>query len=931
MDVSGPKLTVEGKQHGKYPELAPKPKVARNALGKLVKVEDGDAIVSGAQSSTDPKEGQDPLPPPLPPKPVASYKTNKPMAPLPESVDDKPDGESHNEGESDVYFGRMRVLSLSVPVAGNTSFSESEGDPEPSEQEATATFATDEVTPLEVQEEGTKKLVRGKTIKGLLNLKKKLSRRVSGHEPKGSSEQSKDRHKKLQRTTSSQPALPKRERHISESSRSLFYDILDFENTYSPICLAIKNVWGLEPCEIPSFEVNNIKNHCLRFLSGLPDIQDDTTIGDSLDVCLKVYVTTFKKMFPRTCATSRLEDPVWSEKFIDEVSKNNHLADHINIAGTSISKLFFINLINEVSKIIFEGVLNDDDFVNMDYDKKKLEINSFKNAIVKLNKNSSTGAEDDELDQMAAMRDDLSSIGRRLGDAVKAISVVKENDFRNQDNWKECLGLMVKSVRRAVFDNIPLVEQVQSWEKAQTFYADQVPYITKDLKERKNALYQLAGVNKDAVKHVRLDVIRQSGPTIYKKNVMYLHDGEYYSVEITHTPPACLRIGKDCAGERDPFGLDGHIVPSCQRDAEHAVNPYITRAICAGEPVVKEVRIGSPYAFAISDLKERTSITTDRLNEMLLLCGLAFREEEMEAALDNLEKVVSFPVFYNCFLSPDVIRGHLPAYAGGEDEKEWCHEIFKRMQSINGEEFITLRVRKRDGSYGKVKVKPDFYMFVCPCNEFGFERIAGKKKTWAEADSITEHAFKRLFGEIDPNAEMTQDCYVRQFLDKHVGLDPVVRQEIEEASNLLRFLFCHKIHHDLREQPFFFPTAISELGQLMNAAIACGCKSAKDRTGNYQRFRIYMATSLHLVREDIRSKLKEKFGDKYMNLKKHDLGQVFPPVDKSATQADIYNSAAMLLCSGQMEITKSNLGKLMLKVPEFTLGPLKKLHPVIKP
>ena len=178
---------------------------------------------------------------------------------------------------------------------------------------------------------------------------------------------------------------------------------------------------------------------------------------------------------------------------------------------------------------------------------------------------------------------------------------------------------------------------------------------------------------------------------------------------------------------------------------------------------------------------------------------------------------------------------------------------------------------------------------------------------------------------------MTPDCFVRKFLDDNKDIDPVVRHEIEEVSNLLRYLFHNKAHHDLREQPFFFPTAISELGQLMNTAIACGCKSAKDRTGNYQRFRMYMATNLHLVREDIRSELKQKYGDKYMNLKPHSFGKIYPPIDKEATPEDIYNMASMLLCSGQVDLAKYNLGKLILKVPEFTLGPIKKLHPVVKP
>ena len=126
------------------------------------------------------------------------------------------------------------------------------------------------------------------------------------------------------------------------------------------------------------------------------------------------------------------------------------------------------------------------------------------------------------------------------------------------------------------------------------------------------------------------------------------------------------------------------------------------------------------------------------------------------------------------------------------------------------------------------------------------------------------------------------------------------------------------MHRELGNQPFLFTNSISELGRLLNVANVSGCKSAKDRTGNCERYNIEMALRMKFVRGEL-----TKNRDAATNT-----AQILPPVDRRLTSEDSYNQEMLLLCSGQIENTINNLGKPGFKIPDYMLGFAKKLYPV---
>ncbi|MCL6269665.1 inositol phosphate phosphatase SopB [Sansalvadorimonas sp. 2012CJ34-2] len=716
--------------------------------------------------------------------------------------------------------------------------------------------------------------------------------------------------------------------------------ILDFENPSSPICKAIELQWKVKPLSLSLWEQDRISAYCLRMLRIGSSIS-----GNDEDVCaqfcgfLLEYKTMFHSMMPHTCKVLCLVPPVWRHDFVNVLTSDD---DFLNAYPSGIVTPSLggdlIRLLHQAEKVLIGAAADLGTFYNLSYIETASQIHGLHRDLKVLRESLRTDISiDDSLGYFEALEKDIQALEAKLEKAAKAFEALRGNDFRNEGNWNKCLRIMVKAAGKAVSHDNPAVaveavDAIDLWKKEQKPHVEGAMMV-REIDSCEKALMLILkgfGTTEKTYERMRLEAIRQTPAEEETKSLMYLFDGEYHGIEISHKPPACFRLNvRGVCGEADPCGHDGVVIPSCLRDAEHAVNSTVTTVKCGEEVVLKEVRIGVPYAFAISKRSERKRVTKIRMDEMLLICGLAFHKQEMEEAFNTPDKCVDLPIFYNCLLSPDILRGAFSSIPSVDDEKLWCEKVFRKLNRLN-HQVVELSVRSSDGTAGKIKVKPDIFMFVCPCNQLAFSKKLQFARTWVNADEYNKQTFERLFGTLDPDTSMTPNSFVQQFLDRNQEtLDPVVRQEIEELSHLLRHMFSKNLHHDLMEQPFIFPNAISELGRMLQMCIASGCKSAKDRTGNNERCNIDFALRLYLIRLSLIARLKEKYGDDYQHVAGRAIEQIIPPIDRRMTAEDFYNTAMLLLCSGQLENTINCLGKAGFKIPDYILGIVSGLYPLV--
>ena len=475
-------------------------------------------------------------------------------------------------------------------------------------------------------------------------------------------------------------------------------------------------------------------------------------------------------------------------------------------------------------------------------------------------------------------------------------------------------------------------KRLTQWRGDQVYPSIGFAQFNIELERREDFLRELLNIDKKAFTAAREQVISKQSPKERCKELFYLFDGQFYPITVSHKPMALVMFGEGVTGDRSALAIDGTFYPSCMRDAGRAVNMNVTQVTLGDEDVMKEIRTGVPFAHSISNKELQKAVTRQRFIDILTVAGLTFCPELMKAGFRPkamLEAdVFKLGMFYICLLSPDNLRPTFSSIPGVDNERRWCHKLDKRIAELNVEQ-VELPVCRVDGCKGSVRVQPEIFMFVCPCNQLAYASSLQFTQTWENADVYNRETFLRLFGTTDYKHPMTEDCYVQTFLDEHLDLDPVVKKELLELCYLLRYMFSNKLHRVLSDLPFTFATCISELGRAMKVAIVSGCKSAKDRTGNYERSNIEMALRFHLTRKALASRLFNEFKDEYFAAVEYSVEQLLPPIDRTMSAEDFYNHAMLLLCSDQIEITLDNLGKPGFKIPDYMLGFIKALFPSI--
>ena len=726
------------------------------------------------------------------------------------------------------------------------------------------------------------------------------------------------------------PAYP--QMRTPEAAKQL--STFDLSDESSPLSYALNSQWGIDPEELPPQEKINIQNHCSRLLQTSAVIP-----GNDFEMCLllqsylAVYQTSFHKLFPNICRHSDTEPPVWPQNVIDFLWGNEGLSSQSSQGIKQVENFFA-----QTETTLQEGLISAETINQMDYSTRISQLNQLRDSIKQLSENlypiSFKSAQHDTIYQ--SLKSDIDALDIQLQAMISSIEVLQSNDFRNKKNWDYSIAIMKDTVLEYFKEHCSQKKfeeyknELNLWQKQQIYPLKGCPKFIATLEKIESDLKKTYShsIKKSDFEKYKTLVLSNQKAQISSKEFYYFFENQFHLMKVSHQPSGCLTLGV-CDGDHDALKMDGETIPSCARSANRAVNMAVTRVTTGSTEVMKEVRCGVPYAFTIKNDKQRKKITHDRFLDMLTACGLAFFEKQMLDHFYNQgeepKEAFELPVFYNCLLSPDFLRkfmSHIPGLPL-ESESLWCYKLSKRIKEFNTR-VVTLPLRLKDGTQGFVKVKPNIFFFVNPCNQLSHGGLSSFSGTWSNADPYNEEAFKRLFGELNPNKPITEDSDVQKFFDNNPDLAPELKQELTELCQLLRYIQHNKLHHTLSDMPFILSNYISELGRIMNMAVVSGCKSAKDRTGNYERCNIEMAMQLHLSRKKLQARL-QAVAAKGASLP----DKILPPWDRWMTTHDFYNNAGLLVCSGQMESAMKNLGIPGFKTPYYMLGVAQEVNPTV--
>ena len=732
---------------------------------------------------------------------------------------------------------------------------------------------------------------------------------------------------------------------------SRFSSIFDFTNSSSPICRAIESQWNKAPHKLSVWENERVQAHCLRLLRTSYDIPpSDDEVCFLLQSYLMSYETAFQGLFPKTCEALKLTPPIWQEDVVDALQNEEDFLCVYGGAANPFTRT--IELFQEIENVL-SGEVIDSETINQrqytQYANRYLNVGKSAKAFWQRLPTPETDAEG-EVSLLACLREDVRKLESQLSHSANVIHQFRKNDFRSPANWHQCIDVMTGTVLKhlqATSGDLEFADACQKltgWKSEQVYPVNGIAQFIEELHEREKALREMFNIDISTFNSLREMVLSEQKPRVRRKELSYLFERQYYPVQVTHQPGACITFGLDEMGvedvvvdthkeseKQDALGLNGKLFPSCVRNAGRAVNLAVTKVSMGEEIVMQEIRVAVPFAYAVAGKREQKSVTRQWFKDILSACGLTFFRESM---LKNFRpeglsagETVPMPVFYNCLLSPDNLRPKFRQIPAVDDEKRWCHKMDKCIDELNTED-LALTLFRKDGDEGTVRVRPDIFMFVCPCNQLAYSGALQFAKAWENADQYNEKCFLRLFGTLDPSEMIAENSYVQKFLDRNPDLDLVVEKELHELCSLLRCMFHHKLHRELGDLPFNFPVCISELGRILGMANVSGCKSAKDRTGNFERSNIEMALRLNLTRKALNSRLAGE-GGQHPAAIRFSSETVVPVVDRRMTSEDFYNHAMLLLCSDQLEVTMDNLGKPGFKIPDYMLGFLKDLYPTV--
>ena len=684
----------------------------------------------------------------------------------------------------------------------------------------------------------------------------------------------------------------------------------------------------LQASDLQDYEKEQLSHLACRHLAQLPpdQLEDSNMVEQSLTAVIAHYTSCFQKLLPET------SNAVVKETKALTIPCEASFKVAIRESGKDPDKDPFLELIYLIQATL--TVLHTSCY-------RQLVKNGYRyntviaetRRLIKAWKDLETRIPGNPDILMAGLKADRAKALETLQQHQDMLQTLKKNDFRSINNVMRSVTLINSAALSLIQEaEIDHPESSSTYTKLQKHITQLHQYAAEHPPEE-NTIACLRGYKsrvKAALSKVRIQdydkalalTLKNNCARPYKKKLALCVNGQPRNATVEYTPAACVRVNPpeedlledlatQAAGTCDPFKnpYHGKFCPSVQRDEpDHCVNLMLMTVTLDDEPPAtacfyKEIRVGIPYPFAVSDSRRNTTEET-RWDEILTAALIQNQPQDLQDAMTNPNHApLELPVMYNCLLSPDKGRPLVKALPFIDPEITWCRRTRDKIKQINQQGIRELTVHDSNGIEHPVRVIPKVIMAINPCNEMAFGPAFSKAGTWLLADEVTAELLTAWLGPLNSRSEPTGET--GEFL-RRKDVDPLIQQEVRELALEIRQTFFNQQHRKLSLQPFLFSNMISELGRLLGYANVTGCKSAKDRTGEKSETDIKFSFDCYCAREaNRRTTIKTS---------------IIPYLWMALTEADHFNALQCNLNSGQEENCQNNTGIPGRKVPGYMLG-----------
>ena len=620
--------------------------------------------------------------------------------------------------------------------------------------------------------------------------------------------------------------------------------LTDLSNPQSALRQAIQEHFGCPLETIPEYELDRIYSHCLEVLNTV-DFYDQLSADAAKKNLLSNLQNYRSEVFSRLHACSRCHSGAEKIITVTQLIKHIGLPDTPHLIG-------LVDIIEQAITMLNKPLY--EDITRFGYDSLLAEIQMLSKQLDAAFELLPTNIQSN----YTALAEDIAEIQSDLNTLSNQVRLLKKNDFRSKENNQNSInalflaGLNVlktatseaekqaKSTLEALY--IKALEKSDFWPDA----------IARLLGCEQLILETLKSVGLDGQFHASLVAqLQETSAQTVTKTILLKMGGRDYEGEVRFQPAACLRVDPlpevieefdalheevDYTRSFAPFENDyeDKFCPAMNRaETDHCVALTLVDMKIGDETVYEEIRAGVPYAYAIEDQEERKQTTRKRWREVFTATLVQKHSGELRNAMANPEThaPIDLPLFYDCLLSPDMLRSFiqdkvlgsktLQAVAGkmsrleklktkaqgvNDDELGWCRKMWEDVQNMNRKD-LTLDIRDSKGQIHPVRIRPNLFMAITPCNELVFgDGLFTKTKAWPFADFITGEYIKATLGSLDPASPIQgYASSIMSQLDKQSAQ----YREIKELALMIRTIFQLKLHHILTNDPMFFSNLLA--------------------------------------------------------------------------------------------------------------------------
>ena len=574
---------------------------------------------------------------------------------------------------------------------------------------------------------------------------------------------------------------------------------------------------------------------------------------------------------------------------------------------------------------------------------------------------------DDEYLIKQTIAEDLKNIATVLQEKAHSLSLIQQSDFRQEADIHRNMQMLENLAISTLLERLQSKEDSYKilYQEKHTYkkYPPQRTAIKikmallrteiKHLEKTRNELILLRdsfpivpnddGIIKDAVKKLKkyessaaellesvdlkdeyedkkIKHLNKTGTETIERAIPVQVDGKMHVVHSSATPAHKVRFhlnGNE--GNHEPYKVpyNGEIRNSATRDdPDHARNYYIQITKDEKGRVIEKVhRLGIPSRFWEKDAKQRKEDIKTVWKEVMV-AGLAEDHENIpnfDTALDTgPENAIELPLSYTCLLSPDMFRKVTGFHENEHQMAEESIDALLAMADIP----IQLEMRDSQGKMHTIWVKPDPVALILPMNQLAFSKTQQHLlRTFDLADKHNKKTAKKLFGDLGRKEKKGRGKTnviggsVGRFLQEHTELSSLEREQIEAISIEMARIIHNKLYHQGGVRPNYLGWLHQELCRLTKRQFIAGCKSGKDRTGNFCTSNTVESSEFHF-----RQKASEELGvsksvAELMNFG-HDL----------KTRERILNMNTAIHSSPSMKVTEYCVGFPGLKCDDTAMG-----------